>query len=77
MSATAASDDPLTDLELDESVHEATQDDPDEDARNNMDIEWGQLARAFPDREGHNIDPEDNLGYCDMDLNMDWSDRVG
>jgi ATP-dependent DNA helicase PIF1 len=70
-------DDPLADLELDKSVYEATQDDPEEDARNNIDTEWGDLARALPDREGNNIDPEDNLGYRDMDLNVDWSDRVG
>jgi ATP-dependent DNA helicase PIF1 len=42
-----------------------------------VDSGWGDLARALPDREGNNIDPEDNLGYRDMDLNVDWSDRVG
>ena len=42
-----------------------------------MDTERSELARALPDREGNNIDSDDNLGYRYMDLNVDWCDRVG
>jgi hypothetical protein len=37
------------------SVHEDTQEDPDEEALNNIDAEWGELARVLPDRNGGNV----------------------
>ena len=69
--------DPLADLKLDKSIHKATQDDPKEDARINIDTKQGELARALLDCKGNNIIPKDNLGYRDIDPNVDQSNRVG
>lgn len=67
-------DDPLPDPEP--SVHDDTQEDPDEQALNNMDTEWGELARVLSDRNGNNVDVWNMLGRQPED-NVDWSDRVG
>jgi hypothetical protein len=40
---------------LEPSVHEDTQEDPDEEALNNMDAEWGELARVLPNCNGGNV----------------------
>ena len=40
-------------LEL--SVYEDTQEDPDEEALNNMDAEWGELARVLPNSNSGNV----------------------
>jgi ATP-dependent DNA helicase PIF1 len=59
-----------------ESVHKDTQEDPDEEALNNMDAEWGELARVLPDCNGGNVDAWDILGRRPEDQ-VDWSERVG
>jgi hypothetical protein len=47
------------DGELDDDVHEPTQ----EEEEGDIDEEWEALARARPNRDtGENGDPEDNLG---------------
>jgi ATP-dependent DNA helicase PIF1 len=69
-----AYDDPLPEPEP--SVHEDTQEDPDEEALNNMDAEWGEVARTLPDRNGGNFDAWDMLGRRPEDR-VDWGPRVG
>jgi hypothetical protein len=66
--------DPLPEPE--ESVFEPTPQDPDEDAQNNMEPEWAELACQLPDLNGRNADGWDQLGYRPMDR-VDWTDRVG
>jgi hypothetical protein len=54
------------DGELDDDVHEPTQEEQEE---GDIDEEWEALARARPNRDtGENVDPEDNLGMRAMDL---------
>jgi ATP-dependent DNA helicase PIF1 len=57
------------------SVHEDTQDDPDENALNNIDAEWSELARQLPDRNGNNVNACDMLGQRPEDR-VDWSPRI-
>jgi hypothetical protein len=61
---------------LEPSVYEDTQEDPDEEALNSMDAEWGRIARVLPDRKSGNTNAWHMLGRCSEDQ-VDWSERVG
>ncbi|KAK1912952.1 hypothetical protein P3342_004888 [Pyrenophora teres f. teres] len=63
-------------LEPEESVYEPTQDNLDDVALNNMDADWGELARQLLNQTGANGDAWDQLRYRPEDR-VDWSDRVG
>ncbi|KAF2706209.1 hypothetical protein K504DRAFT_386012, partial [Pleomassaria siparia CBS 279.74] len=62
-------------IELEESVHEDAPDIPEDG--NDIDASFGELARQLPTRAGANLDIEDCLGGRLLDLQADWTDRIG
>jgi hypothetical protein len=58
------------------SIYEDTQEDPDVEALNNMDAEWGEFARVLPDSNSGNVNTWDML-VRRPENQVDWSERVG